>query len=120
MRLPPIPLTAAVRLETEAPGKARPLGADDGEDRARQERDRQPAHGESFYPALSDLKDVDRRPDTGRMKDPAFAIPYLVLWAAMMRALLVRAQILPATCNRCGRPYERRDLGETVCSCARG
>jgi hypothetical protein len=27
------------------------------------------------------------------MKDPALAIPYLVLWAAMMRALLVRAQI---------------------------
>ncbi|HYY63124.1 MAG TPA: hypothetical protein VE688_00815 [Gaiellaceae bacterium] len=53
------------------------------------------------------------------MKDPALAIPYLVLWAAMMRALLVRAQILPATCNRCGLPYERRDLGESVCSCTR-
>ncbi len=51
------------------------------------------------------------------MKDPALAIPYLVLWAAMMRALLVRAQILPATCARCGRRYERRDLGEPVCSC---
>ncbi len=53
------------------------------------------------------------------MKDPALAIPYLVLWVAMMRALLVRAQLLPATCNRCGRPYERRELGETVCSCER-
>lgn len=53
------------------------------------------------------------------MKDPALAIPYLVLWAAMMRALLVRAQILPATCSRCGRPYERRDLGEPVCACQR-
>jgi hypothetical protein len=53
------------------------------------------------------------------MKDPALAISYFVLWAAMMRALLVRAQILPATCNRCGLPYERRELGENVCSCAR-
>jgi transposase-like protein len=53
------------------------------------------------------------------MNDPALAIPYLTLWAAMMRALLVRAQILPATCNRCGRPYERHELGETVCSCSR-
>jgi uncharacterized Zn finger protein (UPF0148 family) len=53
------------------------------------------------------------------MNNPAVAIPYLVLWVAMMRALLVRAQILPATCNRCGHPYERRALGETVCSCER-
>ena len=60
------------------------------------------------------------RPDTRTMNDPALAIPYLVLWIAMMRALLVRAQILPATCNRCGRPYERRELGETVCSCGQG
>ena len=53
------------------------------------------------------------------MKDPALAIPYLVLWAAMMRALLVRAEILPATCGRCGRRFERRELGENVCSCDR-
>jgi hypothetical protein len=53
------------------------------------------------------------------MKDPALAVPYLVLWFAMMRALLVRAEILPPTCNRCGRPFERRELGESVCSCAR-
>ena len=45
---------------------------------------------------------------------PRSRFPYLVLWAAMMRALLVRAQILPATCNRCGQPYERRELGEVV------
>ena len=53
------------------------------------------------------------------MKDPALAIPYFVLWFAMMRALLVRAEILPATCARCGRRYERRDLGEAVCGCER-
>jgi hypothetical protein len=53
------------------------------------------------------------------MKDPVLAIPYIVLWVAMMRALLVRAQILPPTCTRCGRRYERRNLGESVCSCER-
>jgi hypothetical protein len=53
------------------------------------------------------------------MKDPAVAVPYLVLWAAMMRALLVRAQVLPMTCGRCARPLERRDLGESVCACER-
>jgi hypothetical protein len=53
------------------------------------------------------------------MKDPAVAVPYIVLWAAMMRALLVRAQVLPMTCNRCGHPYERRALGDTVCACER-
>jgi hypothetical protein len=51
------------------------------------------------------------------MRDPALAVPYIVLWAAMMRALLVRAEILPATCARCGRRYERRSMGESVCAC---
>jgi hypothetical protein len=60
---------------------------------------------------------VDPIPE--RMDDPMLAIPYLVLWVAMMRALLVRAQILPPTCNRCGRRFERRELGEIVCSCGR-
>jgi hypothetical protein len=54
------------------------------------------------------------------MKDPALVIPYIVLWTAMMRALLVRADILPPTCGRCGQRFERRDLGEPVCSCDRG
>jgi hypothetical protein len=53
------------------------------------------------------------------MSNPTLAIPYIVLWVAMMRALLVRAQILPPTCSRCGRPHERRDLGESICSCTR-
>jgi hypothetical protein len=53
------------------------------------------------------------------MSNPTLAIPYIVLWVAMMRALLVRAQILPPTCSRCGRAYERRDLGESICSCTR-
>ena len=75
--------------------------------------------GEKSSDRLRDLKEDPRRSDTEGMKDPTFAIPYIVLWTAMMRALLVRAQILPATCSRCGHPYERRDLGESVCSCRR-
>jgi hypothetical protein len=44
-------------------------------------------------------------------------LPYLVLWATLMRALLVRAKIVPPTCARCGLRFERRELGESVCSC---
>ncbi|HZS24724.1 MAG TPA: hypothetical protein VFA30_07015 [Gaiellaceae bacterium] len=42
---------------------------------------------------------------------------FILLWATLMRALLVRAQVLPPTCARCGRRYERRALGEAVCTC---
>ena len=42
---------------------------------------------------------------------------YLFLWATLMRALLVKARVLPATCARCGLAYERRKLGESVCHC---
>ena len=44
-------------------------------------------------------------------------VVYLFLWATLMRALLVKARVLPATCARCGLGYERRLLGEPVCSC---
>ena len=44
-------------------------------------------------------------------------ILYLFLWLTLMRALLVKARVLPATCARCGLAFERRALGETVCSC---
>jgi hypothetical protein len=44
-------------------------------------------------------------------------VPYLVLWAALMRALLVRAQIAPPLCARCGRKLERSQLGEQICRC---
>jgi hypothetical protein len=53
------------------------------------------------------------------MNSPVLALPYLALWAALFRAMLVRAQILPATCGRCGLRFERRHLGELVCSCSR-
>ena len=46
-----------------------------------------------------------------------FLIAYLLLWACLMRALLVKAQVLPPTCARCGLRYERAALGEAVCGC---
>jgi hypothetical protein len=42
-------------------------------------------------------------------------LPYLALWASLMRALLVRAQIAPPLCARCGLKLERSELGETIC-----
>ena len=41
-------------------------------------------------------------------------VPYVVLWASLMRALLVRAQIAPPLCGRCGLKLERSALGETI------
>lgn len=46
--------------------------------------------------------------------------PYFVLWATLMRGLLVAAKILPPTCGRCGRNLERRKLGEQICRCHSG
>jgi len=48
---------------------------------------------------------------------PYLAVPYLAFAATLMRALLVRAEVLPPTCARCGLRYERRHLGEHVCRC---
>jgi hypothetical protein len=44
-------------------------------------------------------------------------IAYVLLWATLMRALLVRARVLPPTCARCGLPFERRAMGDRVCHC---
>jgi hypothetical protein len=44
-------------------------------------------------------------------------IAYALLWATLMRALLVKARVLRPMCARCGLPFERRALGERVCSC---
>jgi len=46
-----------------------------------------------------------------------FIGPYLVLWATLMRALVVRAKLAPPSCARCGRVRERSHLGETICRC---
>jgi hypothetical protein len=43
---------------------------------------------------------------------------YLVFWATLMRALLVRARIAPPLCARCGLKLERSELGEQICRCA--
>ena len=58
--------------------------------------------------------------DTRRMRQDVW-IPLLVIliWATVARGLLVLAQKLPPTCARCGRRFERRHLGEAVCSCHR-
>ena len=42
-----------------------------------------------------------------------------VVWMALIRAMFVKAQVLPPTCARCGLRYERAHLGEPVCSCGR-
>jgi hypothetical protein len=47
---------------------------------------------------------------------PAF-MAYIALWATLMRALLVKVQVLPATCARCGLRIERQALGEPICRC---
>ena len=44
-------------------------------------------------------------------------VPYMVLWAALMRALLVRARVLAPMCSRCGLKLERDRLGERICAC---
>jgi hypothetical protein len=46
-----------------------------------------------------------------------FLIAYVLLWATLMRALLVKARVLPPTCARCGLRFERGMLGEAICSC---
>jgi len=56
------------------------------------------------------------RADTGGMT-AQLLVPYMVLWAVLMRALLVRAKIAPPMCARCGLKLERSQLGEAVCHC---
>ncbi len=48
-------------------------------------------------------------------------LPLLLLlsWGTIARSVLVYAQKLPPTCHRCWRRFERRHLGEPVCSCGR-
>ncbi|HYY04091.1 MAG TPA: hypothetical protein VE736_09435 [Gaiellaceae bacterium] len=48
---------------------------------------------------------------------PQLILPYFVLWATLMRSLLIAAKVLPPTCARCGRNLERRALGDEICSC---
>lgn len=41
----------------------------------------------------------------------------VLFWATLMRALFVKADLLPPTCARCGLRFERRAMGERVCRC---
>jgi len=41
----------------------------------------------------------------------------VLFWGALMRALFVKASLLPPTCARCGLRLERRAMGERVCRC---
>jgi len=47
-------------------------------------------------------------------------VGYAVLWVVLMKALFIRAKVIPAECPRCGRLFERRELGGAICSCSRG
>src|SRR4051794_15131968 len=42
---------------------------------------------------------------------------FVLFWATLMRALLVKAALLPAPCPGCGLRLERSALGEPVCRC---
>jgi hypothetical protein len=46
-------------------------------------------------------------------------VGYAVLWVVLMKALFIRARVIPAECPRCGRLFERRELGGTICTCGR-
>jgi hypothetical protein len=45
------------------------------------------------------------------------ALAYAAVWLVLFQALLVRAQLVTRSCHRCGRPFERRELGQAVCGC---
>jgi len=44
-------------------------------------------------------------------------LAYAVLWATLLKPLLVRAQVIPPSCARCGLARERGELGQRICSC---
>jgi hypothetical protein len=73
----------------------------------------------SFTDNLAVLNPHPHPADTPFMTSPVLFVPYFALWAALMRALLVKAGVLAATCARCGLRFERQHLGETICSCSR-
>lgn len=46
-------------------------------------------------------------------------VGYAALWATLMKALLMRARVIPGQCPRCGEVLERRRLGQPICTCNR-
>ncbi len=53
----------------------------------------------------------------GMRQDLWIPLVLVLTWATVARAMLVSVQKLPPTCGTCGRRFERRHLGETVCRC---
>jgi hypothetical protein len=46
-------------------------------------------------------------------------VAYVVLGVVLLKPLLVRARVIPPECARCGLVFERRELGQPVCTCSR-
>jgi hypothetical protein len=46
-------------------------------------------------------------------------VGYAVLWIVLLKALFMRHGVVRAECPRCGRVYERRELGGVICTCNR-
>ncbi|MDF2750580.1 MAG: hypothetical protein K0T00_1756 [Gaiellaceae bacterium] len=44
-------------------------------------------------------------------------VGYAALWIVLVKALFVRARVIPPECHRCGRHLERRELGGVICNC---
>lgn len=71
------------------------------------------------------MRSVAERERLNRRRPPAeytgmtfsLTVGYLVIGATLLKAALVQARVLPPTCGRCGLAFERRYLGERVCTC---
>ena len=46
-------------------------------------------------------------------------VGYAALWIVLIKALFMRARVIPPECPRCGMLFERRELGGSICSCSR-
>ena len=44
-------------------------------------------------------------------------VGYAALWIVLVKALFVRARVIPPECHRCGRHLERRELGGDIGNC---
>jgi hypothetical protein len=51
------------------------------------------------------------------MTSTPLIVLFLTLWATLLKALAVAARPQRGTCARCGRPVERRRLGDRICGC---
>ena len=93
----------------------RPFCSQEHDHGRREQGDEEPAH-EGIVdaalnpgPAFADIESMI----------PMLAAAYLMFWISLVRALLVRAEVVAPLCPRCGLKYERRQLGERICTCGR-